>query len=584
MSVPEKRRADQQDVLQEPPEVTSSTAKKWKTMRVVSKFLRPVVDMKRVPASSIPELDAVREVAAQIYRRYDKDRNGTLDYEEFRVMVLNLGVSHAYLHKNRVEQFIRSVDVNKDNVISFDEFLDIYIRMLKWDQDRATIRAPMRAHFRLTSALDVQNAASEPDVDWESLPRICVRSVSIGGHAFVMSDRYRHDDKLLGRGAYGLIASAEDTRTKTQVVFKKIAAVGHPIVLQATARELAILHHLRKNPHENLMGLFDIMPPPPGGQSQWDSLFLVMERMDCDLHAIIRSSQPLTDDHCQFFSYQLLRGLAALHSANIMHRDLKPSNLLVNRDCTLKISDYGLSRPTSTQDASVAISDADEWDDLNTMTTYVITRYYRAPEVLLQSSCYGFRMDIWSAGCIIAEMILRKPLNCGKTVDEQMQLIVDKLGHMNAAEEAEYTGVLGIPASKVKRFVRGTEDTASQPSRIAQELTSQSTLDQETGGINMCLAMLKYSPTERISAEEALQGTWLKDFHECNAEPRLPELIMPHGSGLRISRKHLQAMAVNTIKELHAQEAPSVSKAPEHGTGPGTAQTPNEPSKDVGPQ
>lgn len=122
--------------------------------------------------------------------------------------------------------------------------------------------------------------------------------------------------------------------------------------------------------------------------------------METDLSQIIKSNQPLSDDHIQFFLYQILRGLKYIHSAGIYHRDLKPRNLLVNSNCDLKICDFGLAR-----------ADIEELQTAQTaLTDYIATRWYRAPEVILSWKKYGPAIDVWSVGCILAELIIRKPL------------------------------------------------------------------------------------------------------------------------------------------------------------------------------
>lgn len=112
----------------------------------------------------------------------------------------------------------------------------------------------------------------------------------------------------------------------------------------------------------------------------------------------------------QYFLYQLLRGLKYVHSANVLHRDLKPSNLLLNANCDLKIGDFGLARTTSETDF---------------MTEYVVTRWYRAPELLLNCSEYTAAIDIWSVGCILGEIMTRNPLFPGKDYVHQLRLITE---------------------------------------------------------------------------------------------------------------------------------------------------------------
>lgn len=114
--------------------------------------------------------------------------------------------------------------------------------------------------------------------------------------------------------------------------------------------------------------------------------------------------------HVQYFLYQLLRGLKYIHSAHVLHRDLKPSNLLLNANCDLKICDFGLARTMSETDF---------------MTEYVVTRWYRAPELLLNCSEYTAAIDVWSVGCIFMELLNREPLFPGRDYVQQLRLITE---------------------------------------------------------------------------------------------------------------------------------------------------------------
>ena len=130
--------------------------------------------------------------------------------------------------------------------------------------------------------------------------------------------------------------------------------------------------------------------------------------MDTDLTSIIKSDQPLNEEHYKFFLYQLLRGLKYIHSARIVHRDLKPRNLLVNSNCDLKICDFGLARPLFKNMKA------------NVLTEYVATRWYRAPEILLGSTKYSKAVDMWSVGCILGELINGKSLFPGTSTLNQI--------------------------------------------------------------------------------------------------------------------------------------------------------------------
>ena len=139
-----------------------------------------------------------------------------------------------------------------------------------------------------------------------------------------------------------------------------------------------------------------------------------MEKMDSVLQKIIFSKQELSDDHYQFILYQILRAIYYLHSANIIHRDFKPSNVLINEDCTIKLCDFGMSRNLKENDL--------------TLTEYVVTRYYRAPEIMLSSHHYSKKIDVWSVGCSFAELLTKKFLFPGENYIAQIKLIIEALG------------------------------------------------------------------------------------------------------------------------------------------------------------
>lgn len=158
--------------------------------------------------------------------------------------------------------------------------------------------------------------------------------------------------------------------------------------------------------------------------------------METDLAQILKSDQPLTQDHTKFFIYQLLRGLKFIHSADVIHRDLKPRNLLVNANCDLKICDFGLSRAIlESQKKSVELTD------------YVTTRWYRAPELLLSWPDYTTAVDVWSVGIIFAELLKRKPFLPGNNSSDQLLRIFDIIGTPTDAE------IEKIPYEQYRTFI-----------------------------------------------------------------------------------------------------------------------------------
>ena len=191
-------------------------------------------------------------------------------------------------------------------------------------------------------------------------------------------------------------------RNDAPVAIKKIVnPLFSEMMAKRSYRELKLLKGVR---HENVISLLDVFFSPTA------DLYLFTELCDTDLHQLLasRSIQML---HQQFFLYQILRGLKYLHSGGIIHRDLKPSNVLINQNGDLKICDFGLAR---TRDFE--------------MTGYISTRYYRAPEIMLSWRKYDFAVDLWSTGCIMAEMAERRPLFVGRDHIHQFTVITELLG------------------------------------------------------------------------------------------------------------------------------------------------------------
>lgn len=310
---------------------------------------------------------------------------------------------------------------------------------------------------------------------------------NILGNLFEVTSKYVPPIRPIGRGAYGIVCSAINSETGEEVAIKKIGnAFDNRIDAKRTLREIKLLRHMD---HENIIIIKDIIRPPR--RDQFNDVYIVYELMDTDLHQIIRSNQPLTDDHCQYFLYQLLRGLKYIHSANILHRDLKPSNLLLNANCDLKIIDFGLARTTSETDF---------------MTEYVVTRWYRAPELLLNCSEYTAAIDVWSVGCIFMEILIREPLFPGRDYVQQLNLITQLIGSPN-------DGDLGfLRNDNARRYIRQLPRYDRQP--LAQRYPHIN-----ASAIDLIDKMLVFDPAARISVEQALNHPYLASLHDINDEP-----------------------------------------------------------------
>uniref|UniRef100_A0A672R497 mitogen-activated protein kinase n=1 Tax=Sinocyclocheilus grahami TaxID=75366 RepID=A0A672R497_SINGR len=215
-------------------------------------------------------------------------------------------------------------------------------------------------------------------------------------------ERYR-DMKQVGTGAYGTVCYAFDRRTGAKVAIKKLhRPFQSDLFAKRAYRELRLLKHMK---HDNVIGLMDVFTADLS-LDRFHDFYLVMPFMGTDLGKLMKMER-LSEDRVQYLVYQILRGLKYIHAAGIIHRDLKPGNLAINEECELKILDFGLARQADSE-----------------MTGYVVTRWYRAPEVILSWMHYTQTVDIWSVGCIMAEMLLGKPLFKGNDhLDQLMEIM-----------------------------------------------------------------------------------------------------------------------------------------------------------------
>ena len=346
---------------------------------------------------------------------------------------------------------------------------------------------------------------------------------------FEVDSRYSPLESI-GTGAYGVVCAAKDNRTGQRVAIKKIPKVFEVLVIaKRTYRELKILRHLR---HENIISILDVMLPPDD-PTQFQDVYVVLDLMESDLHHIIHSVQPLSEDHIQFFLYQILRGVKYIHSANVLHRDLKPSNLLINRNCELKIGDFGMARGLS--------SSPEEHSTF--MTEYVATRWYRAPELMLSLSEYTFAIDMWSMGCIVAEMIARRQMFPGKNYLNQLQLILSVVG----TPSSEYIDAIG--SERVKTYLEAL------PKRDPVEL---SVLFPNASEVVLDLMgnLLQLDPKKRISAEEALAHKYLTRYHDPKDEPVCSPPFDFEFEKKLIKKDDLKQVIITEIMDYHKSRLP----------------------------
>ena len=301
--------------------------------------------------------------------------------------------------------------------------------------------------------------------------------------------------KVLGEGAYGVVVLAIHTPSGTKVAIKKIVPFNKPLFCVRTLREIKLLTMFRN--HENVIQLYDVQKPLDF--DHFDEVYLIQEYMPTDLHRVI-CFEKLTDDHIKYFIYQILRGLKLIHSANVIHRDLKPSNILINDACDLKICDFGLSRVL--HDAGGAAQNS----GITELTEYVATRWYRAPEIMLTTSQYTTAVDMWSVGCILAELILGKPIFPGKDYRNQIHLIVKFLGSPTESD-LDY-----IKSPRAIAYINSIPRFAKQ--NISEFFPSSNKL-----ALDLLTKLLLFDPRKRLTVLEALEHPYLAAYHDLNDEP-----------------------------------------------------------------
>ena len=241
-------------------------------------------------------------------------------------------------------------------------------------------------------------------------------------------------------------------------------------------REISLMKELK---HENIVSLHDVIHTE-------NKLMLVFEYMDKDLKKYMDSRGDrgqLDYVTIKSFMQQLLRGIAFCHDNRVLHRDLKPQNLLINTKGQLKLADFGLARAFGIP--------------VNTFSNEVVTLWYRAPDVLLGSRTYNTSIDIWSAGCIMAEMYTGRPLFPGTTNDDQLQKIFRLMG---TPSERSWPGISQFPEYKPNFHNFATQSLHAILPQV------------DPLGLDLLGKMLQLRPEMRISASEALRHAWFQDL------------------------------------------------------------------------
>lgn len=320
-----------------------------------------------------------------------------------------------------------------------------------------------------------------------------------------------------GSGAYGSVDVFVDTRSGEMRAIKKINNVFTDGLRVAThaVRELRMLHHLQ---HPNIISLCDVVVPD--SCDAFDDVYLVMQHMPYDLRYVMESGCVLSARHIRHIMYQLVLAIQHIHAAHIIHRDVKPENILLDACCNVKLCDFGLAR--GNRRPTIA------WSRVQTI-------YYRAPEVALQCPRLSNKIDMWSVGCVMAELLAGRVLFPCETDLDLIRCIFAALG------TPQHMSRLGAPENirKAKMLPRST----GVPLQQLLKTTDADALD-------LVRRLLAVDPRERISAHEALYHPY---FSECSREEHILYAEHYDYSYERrcISLESIRRKCYETLVEIH---------------------------------
>ncbi|XP_067928158.1 cyclin-dependent kinase 2-like [Watersipora subatra] len=280
----------------------------------------------------------------------------------------------------------------------------------------------------------------------------------------------------IGEGTYGVVYKAKDNQTGDLVALKKIRLDSESEGVPSTAiREISLLKELD---HPKVVKLLDVIH----ADSQ---LYLVFEYLDNDLKKFTDSyTDQLPMQLVKSYCYQLLQGIAYCHAHRVLHRDLKPQNLLIDKHGNIKLADFGLARAFAVP--------------VRMYTHEIVTLWYRPPEILLGDKVYSTAVDIWSIGCIFAELVTKKPLFPGDSEIDQLYRIFRTFG---TPDEKSWPGVTKLPDYK-KKFPK------FERTGLVNVLPR---LDKQ--GRDLIKRLLIYEPSSRISARDALNHPYFQRMH-----------------------------------------------------------------------
>lgn len=396
---------------------------------------------------------------------------------------------------------------------------------------------------------------------------------------WLIPDRYevRH---LIGAGSYGHVCEAYDRQEKKVVAIKKIHRVFEDLIdCKRILREIAILNRLK---HDNIVKTVDICIP--NDLNAFDELYLVLEIADSDFKKLFKTPVYLSELHIKTLLYNLLVGVKYTHTAGIYHRDLKPANCLVNQDCSVKICDFGLARTIETPAEPSKLPGANDENDAvpngvphtknmkRQLTGHVVTRWYRAPELILLQENYTEAIDVWSIGCIFAELLGMMKENISSYLDRSpifpgsscFPLSPDQ---KHASDYKFHTkgnrdqlnmifNILGTPSDDDIQCLE--KDDAKKYIKIFVPREGIDLATKFPGAtpeaVNLLKRMLVFSPNKRISVDEALSSPLFKDIRNLSVETVAAQKVkLPFDDWKQMTEQQLRYAFLKEVQGFHSE-------------------------------
>lgn len=372
---------------------------------------------------------------------------------------------------------------------------------------------------------------------------------TVSGINFKIDERYEFN-KQIGIGSYSIVCSCYDKKESRNVAIKKISNAFDDINdARRIFREMKLLRYFN---HDNIIPLLDIQKPD--NKTGYNDVYIITELMETDLHRVIYSRQELSDEHIQYFIYQILRGVLFLHSAGVVHRDLRPANILANKNCDLKICDLGMDHGIFKDDdnsvqklidnpnLNIELSSDMIYDDSKKdLTEKVIARWYRAPECILSPNTYTKAVDIWSIGCIFAELLGRQPLFPGDNFLDQIQKIISVLGSPSESD-LEF-----INKNNIKDFVNRLAKRTSQSFSIMFRNANPVAVD-------LLEKMLTFSPKKRYTVEQCIAHPYFEGLHDPDQEPTANTQFDYSFDEGELTREKMQIMIYEQSLKYHLND------------------------------